>query len=646
MKIAGKLTAVALALAMLLSASACATTNTPQTQTTAAPATEAPATAAPETEAATTAAPPAEETTASPAEEPVTEAPVAEEATTEAAAETPVVEEPVDIMQPFSRYPETVKITTGRHNNVGGQFAEGQTSQDNAYLDLIKEVLNVEYVVEFDVPGGDYDQTLLLRAASDTLPDTFAISNQARSMTLFQNLVDAGKLADLTPAYNASIGGMTKQYMTETNMDEILRFMTVDGKIYAAQGGQEGYNTAVLWIRQDWLDKLGLEAPKTLEELTTVAQAFSDGNPGGQDNTIGICFNPDSNGGMFGQWFGLLPVFNSVGAYPDIWIDDGAGGVVYGGVQPEIKTALGVLAGWVESGVFDRSMLTMKNGDETRDTYVSTNACGIVFNAWWDPWVAWNGYGEGSVDKDQGKIWTPLLAPLNGDGKFSPKKETVIPGGQAVLSSCANPEAIIKTMNLLQDCCTYRNPEFADLYDKYIKPLEGISDMRTNNPLFYGLLSTQSRIINAGVINDYLATDVLTLDPRTSGDADNIRGAYIWAKNNDMDIWYGLTDDEKTDDLKSYYMYEYAGHWAFDVIGNLYLNGINSGVFAEKDQAFIGTTDAMLDYWQMMFDLQNTAYMQIISGEKPLDYFDEFVNQWNQLGGETITAEVNALIKG
>ena len=38
-------------------------------------------------------------------------------------------------------------------------------------------------------------------------------------------------------------------------------------------------------------------------------------------------------------------------------------------------------------------------------------------------------------------------------------------------------------------------------------------------------------------------------------------------------------------------------------------------------------------------------YLQIITGEKPLDYFDEFVEQWKKLGGDTLTQEVQDIIK-
>lgn len=37
-------------------------------------------------------------------------------------------------------------------------------------------------------------------------------------------------------------------------------------------------------------------------------------------------------------------------------------------------------------------------------------------------------------------------------------------------------------------------------------------------------------------------------------------------------------------------------------------------------------------------------YLQIIVGDKPVEYFDEFVNQWKSLGGDTLTEEVQAIV--
>ena len=35
------------------------------------------------------------------------------------------------------------------------------------------------------------------------------------------------------------------------------------------------------------------------------------------------------------------------------------------------------------------------------------------------------------------------------------------------------------------------------------------------------------------------------------------------------------------------------------------------------------------------------TYVQIITGEKPVDAFDDFVKQWYEMGGTQITEEAN-----
>ena len=74
-----------------------------------------------------------------------------------------------------------------------------------------------------------------------------------------------------------------------------------------------------MWIRQDWLDKLGLEAPRTWDELVKVAEAFvtqdPDGN--GEDDTIGILGPSNSDhmnaiGGISMVWIRCSAVFSLI----------------------------------------------------------------------------------------------------------------------------------------------------------------------------------------------------------------------------------------------------------------------------------------------------------------------------------------------
>ena len=55
---------------------------------------------------------------------------------------------------------------------------------------------------------------------------------------------------------------------------------------------------------------------------------------------------------------------------------------------------------------------------------------------------------------------------------------------------------------------------------------------------------------------------------------------------------------------------------------------------------FSGETETMGEAWQTLEKLEKKAYLRIISGEEGLDYFDTFVEEWMEQGGEQITQEV------
>src|SRR5690606_40530230 len=45
-----------------------------------------------------------------------------------------------------------------------------------------------------------------------------------------------------------------------------------------------------IWIRTDWLDNLGLEAPRTIDDLLKISKAFTTKDPdqNGEDDTYGL----------------------------------------------------------------------------------------------------------------------------------------------------------------------------------------------------------------------------------------------------------------------------------------------------------------------------------------------------------------------
>ena len=62
------------------------------------------------------------------------------------------------------------------------------------------------------------------------------------------------------------------------------------------------------------------------------------------------------------------------------------------------------------------------------------------------------------------------------------------------------------------------------------------------------------------------------------------------------------------------------------------------GGIKEENLLFMGEADAEIP--QELQELEQQTFLQIIVGEKPLDYFDTFVVEWYENGGQELTDSV------
>ncbi|MDF2923243.1 MAG: family 1 extracellular solute-binding protein [Paenibacillaceae bacterium] len=84
----------------------------------------------------------------------------------------------------------------------------------------------------------------------------------------------------------------------------------VNGKLYAIAGGTTIYTSNMLFMRKDWLDKVGLGIPKTPEEFYQALKAFKDKDPGGagKDNVVPLTVSMSSTSAQLNV-AGLLSAF-------------------------------------------------------------------------------------------------------------------------------------------------------------------------------------------------------------------------------------------------------------------------------------------------------------------------------------------------
>lgn len=178
------------------------------------------------------------------------------------------------------------------------------------YQRLTRSKLNVEWV-----DAGSFHEVFHLRIASGDLPEVVGVPD-IRTPTLL-NAIENGAFWDLTDY----LGDFSNYPNLRDNVAQNCYpyYLSVNDRIYATPRSRTMIDLGVA-IRQDWLDKLGIPLPTTLEEyadaLERLVKEDPDGN--GVDDTIGLLVDgadaSDPLPGSLGVAFGMLdPQYNEDG---------------------------------------------------------------------------------------------------------------------------------------------------------------------------------------------------------------------------------------------------------------------------------------------------------------------------------------------
>lgn len=275
-------------------------------------------------------------------------------------SQTGTPETPAADIDPLGAYEETVVLTIGRPVNPMQKYPTGESPEENRYIDLIKEKLNIDVqVIWTAASGNDYNQKVNLAIASDDLPDAMEVESAS-----FRNAIKAEQLEPLTDAINNYSSPVTKSYF-EAAEGLAEEFVTFDGELMALPNiSVQASGIHTMWIRQDWLEKLSLDVPKSVEDLKTVAKAFVEGDPdgNGQNDTIGIA-GPAIGGKLYANFlasgnnnYGFDPIFGAFQSYPGYWVPDENGDPVYGSILPETKEALQALRDLYADDLIDKEI--------------------------------------------------------------------------------------------------------------------------------------------------------------------------------------------------------------------------------------------------------------------------------------------------
>ena len=510
---------------------------------------------------------------------------------------------------PYGAYPELVTYTLGRtaHNYdaLKGTEYEGDNDSNNAWTRYINKKINAQNENIFEAnTGEDYAQKVSMAIVSNEIPDIMAVSDYETLKQLYENDL----IADLTESYENCASDVIKDIYNSYN-GRVFDKATFDGKLMAAPSTQYSHGPGILWLRQDWMDKLGLEPPKTLEDIENILQQFKDKNPGNNpEGTEGLVIAPEVVG-KSGGGYQVNNIFGYFGAYPYQWIDDGNGKAIYGSIQPEMKEALTVLADWYKKGLIDKQMAVRTYDD--RKAILTSGKSGAFFGNWWGGWEV----SEATSLNPDAK-WTPYVTPFDENGEL--KMFTGNPNSSylVVRKGFEHPELLIKLANIQYDLSNYdENKEDLKELNDYKKNNVDGSVLATNIDYYDGLIRLGGRIKEA-------------LD---TGDTSNLN-------RTDLVLFEGCK--KYIDSLEGNGEVT-PSDWANYMSLVEAPNAVAQANIKEINPVFFGNTPSMTLKWPTLSKMEQEMYLKIITGEKSVDYFDEFVETWKKTGGDEITEEVN-----
>jgi putative aldouronate transport system substrate-binding protein len=515
---------------------------------------------------------------------------------------------------PYSKMPQLVEFTTGRSLPAETKLPQGETIENNDVAKWCEENLNVRAKVVWTTSDQNnaYENKLNLLIASNDIPDAFVINTEPYGFNILRKLIDNDMIQDLTEVFDKYASPTLKEFHGKSN-NVALKEVTFNGKLMAIPGLADTETALpIVWLRKDWLDKLGLKEPKTVDDVADIAKAFQENDPDGNNvkDTVGL---PASSRMFKGDTATFDFVFGAFNSYPGDWVEDKNGNVVYGSITPETKAALAKLQEMYKMGILDKEF-ALKDSDKAIEP-IKANKAGIFQGAWWSTWWPI----QDSVKNDSNAQWKAYFIGSD-DGKYYGRSYPVVRNFIVVKKGFKHPEAIMKAVNWYEDAGLKKVDWYNQLIakeGKYNTTAVGLWPVNGGSAKYLDEISRRYKAIME-VVDGKVAKDAA--DPETAFLAEQMLA-------------------EKAEPMKDIGVWCNANSW---ILG---ASLFEKHKIEQKFPAFSGSTESMTKKKAILEDLEQKTFMSIIMDKAPIDEFDKFVERWKALGGEEITKEIQGIVK-
>lgn len=302
---------------------------------------------------------------------------------------------------------------------------------DNEFYQEMERRTGVHLEFEM-VSSADYQTNFNLMIASGNLADMIYVGASYYAEGV-DAAIDDGYFLDLTDLVDEYMPNYEKVRTSDVQY-ELLS--TTDsgrlGAVYELRQSKQGPWLG-LWIRQDWLDDLGLDTPVTFDDYHEVLTAFKNE----KGATAPLILNFSGSDGEFGTMSGGLNVLNS-------WQLDETGKVNFGPYMDAWKEYVTIMHQWYTEGLIDPDF--MATDERTADmAKVVTGASGVFAALYTMPSV----YEAASEDPNMN------LAPVNppvmneGDEGHIRLRDSYTSGNTAISADSENWEVALRWLDYL-----------------------------------------------------------------------------------------------------------------------------------------------------------------------------------------------------
>ncbi len=506
-----------------------------------------------------------------------------------------------------------IKVSMGRQTLQNVTFPDGDTYEDNAYIRMAENELNIEITDEFEANGEDYDRQVSLALSAGDIPDMMKVGTLDEVQELYENDL----IADLTGVYEEYASDYLKS-VYDSYEGRAIENVTFDGMMMALPGTNTDAGPSIVWIRSDWMEQLGMNIDEdqdgciTIEDVEMIAKEFMAKNPENAENVVGVAFAPWLTSGDPDGTFSMNSIAYALGAFPKTWMEKD-GQVTYGSITGEMKQALAVAAGWFQDGILDPQVGTRTWDDIT--ALLANGQCGITFGTWHIPdWLLNNVYALNS------NATFEAYTLADADGKVNCKHNNATNGYIVVSKDFEHPEIAIQIANLFYDELV-NSKELLEEYPEAASYVANGVD-GSSRPFNIEVNSYTSLLDDYGDLEKCLNGEITVEEVRTSEQRSNATSISGYLEGNgDATGWSKYHSRSKGVELIQTLTENDQFNWLTPI--------------------FPQTTPTMETNLANLEKLEEETFIKIVTGDIDVESgFEKFVTDWNKHGGEKIINEI------